>query len=218
MPVSRKLKCIFVHIPKTAGTSIEVAMDMHENKEDLGFVTVSLGANTNTLFGKGLQHLTAVQIKNYFKNFEEYFKFTFVRNPWDRFASATLYDGPKTKNKNQISKKAFYQLGVKRFYKSSANLEKRPNINYGLDHSHYTPQVEYILENGEPIVDYIGRYENLKSDFATICKKLKVKCTLEHRNSVERKYYTEYYNNDAKQFVLEKYAKDIEYFGYEFGE
>jgi hypothetical protein len=218
MPVSRKLKCVFIHIPKTAGTSIEVALDMHGNKEDLGLVPVSLDANTDTLFGKGLQHLTAVQIKNYFKNFDKFFKFTFVRNPWDRFASATLYSGPGTKNKNQISKKAFCRLGVKRFHESSENLEKRPTIKYGLKHSHYTPQVEYILENGEPIVDYIGRYENLKSDFDTICKKLKVKYTLEHRNSVERKHYTEYYNNDAKQFVSEKYAKDIEYFGYKFGE
>tara|TARA_A200000159_G_C7315737_1_gene336612 strand:- start:597 stop:1253 length:657 start_codon:yes stop_codon:yes gene_type:complete len=218
MPISHQINCIFIHIPKTAGTSIEVAMGMHGNNEDLGLVSTPLDANTNTLFGKGLQHLTAVQIKNYFKNFGEYFKFTFVRNPWDRFASATLYDGPETKNKNQISKNDFYDLGVKRFYNSKETLEKCLTIKYGIKHSHYTPQLEYILENGEPIVDYIGKYENLRSDFDIICKKLKFKCTLEHRNSVKRKHYTDYYNNEAKQFVAEKYAKDIEYFGYKFGE
>ena len=52
MPISHQINCIFIHISNSQ-TSIEVAMGMHGNNEDLGLVSTPLDANTNTLFGKG---------------------------------------------------------------------------------------------------------------------------------------------------------------------
>ena len=206
--ISDKYKYIFLHTPKCAGSSIEkVLLQEEESLSDKIFDDVFWCDNLDNsikrkfLIGKvneashAPQHYTSEMYKNYIpEKYKRYFKFTFVRNPWARFVSEWQYFRKNCKN---------YQLPFKESSKVLFPWREH-NLN----------QIDFAKG-----CDFIGRFENLQKDFNIVCDKIGIpQRKLPHKNKSGHKHYTEYYDDETRQIVAEKYAKDIEHFGYKFGE
>jgi len=120
------------------------------------------------------------------------FKFAFVRHPYSRFVSAYQNLGKK-QNVNE-----FIQAG-----KIGELMDSERTM--------FRPQVDWIMEDDKLLVDFVGRYENLKEDWKYIQKKLKIKAPLPHLNKTVKVELEE----ASKKVLRILYADDFEEFGYE---
>lgn len=73
-----------------------------------------------------------------------------------------------------------------------------------------------VDENDNVLVDYIGKFENLESDFAYICQELDIRKTLPHIKKSERRSYRTYYNDRTANMIYDAFRKDIDFFDYQF--
>ena len=197
--MNHKHKYIFVHIPKCGGNSVNKFI----RRKNISVIDHNIRAKNF----KYLKDRVAENLKGYV--------FTFSRNPWDRLVSAYFYlrqGGYITKDKIDYDKYLSH-------YSTFEDMVLNWNDNL-FNQLHFMEQYKWICDsNGELIPDFIGRFENLQEDFDIVCDKIGIpKQKLPHKNKSKHKHYTEYYNDETRQIVAEKYAKDIEYFGYKFEE
>jgi len=190
-------RCIFVQIPKVAGVSI-----------------------SNSLFGYHTGgHVTIPEYQLVFnrKEFDSFFKFTFVRNPWDRLLSAFLYlkNGGRNKGDYQWAEK--YLLAYNSFNDFVMEWVNERNITKGI---HFKPQYRFLTtpNNLKPEVDFIGFFENIVDDYQYIRNVLRFGEELKYENKTKGKTndYRLYYNDKTIEIVSKVYRDDIELFGYDF--
>jgi len=217
MPISHKHNIIFVHIPKTAGGAIESALGIY-GKGNRG----NLSLDKQILYGiakqgigrycfkrKAMQHLTAKQIakETGSRIFKEYFKFSFVRNPYDRVVSDWLWLSSFLKEK----------MSLKHYLLGRVKTVRKKLFQWGLFDDHYTEQYKYIYDHRKRLlVDYLGRFENIEEDFEKICRIKNINLKLEVIHAQKRKHYKDYYDKDTKALTEELYGVDIALFGYKY--
>jgi hypothetical protein len=144
---------------------------------------------------------------------QNYFIFTSVRNPFERVLSAFKYLKKGGINASDARTRDEYQMQRMSF---SAFVFK--NLHKTIEDScvHFVPQFEFISPHFDKL-SFIARFETLQNDFNIVCDKIGIpRQELPHKNKTQHKHYTEYYNDETKQIVAEKYARDIEQFGYQF--
>ncbi|WP_200348644.1 sulfotransferase family 2 domain-containing protein [Halochromatium glycolicum] len=187
-------KAIFIHIPKCAGVSV--------NKKLFGNL-----AGGHTTFNE------------YSVIFEprlltEYFKFTIVRNPWDRLVSAYFFlknGGFDEEDRNWSEKELKYISSFEDFVKiwlSRSNIWKWP---------HFRPQYHYMLEKREKVyIDFVAFFENIHEDFSYITSRLEMQCSLPVSNKGNHGLYKNYYDSEMIKIVGNVYSEDIRMLGYKF--
>lgn len=199
--ISHTHKCIFIHIPRVAGTSIKEAL---------------------SLPGRGhlpWQYYYLVHPEQW----ETYTKFAVVRNPWDRVVSAYSYARMEKSywhdNLNRLAPHPDYELlSQKTFAECCEILRDERTL---LKHEAWHPQHAWVAkkENGNHrlMVDLILRHESLEDDFAVFCERLGIKgIHLPRLNPSSRETYRFYYTEETKKIIEEIYATDIKLFNYEF--
>jgi len=145
-----------------------------------------------------------------------YFKFCFVRNPWDRLVSCyqqKILEAPWVNRSlnhpgfrwDLVRKKASFKEFVLEITNTNENLEKD---------THWAPIHSFIPVSK---LDFIGKIENFQEDVNVVCDKIGIPHQkLPHLNKTKHKHYTEYYDDETRQIIAEKYARDIDSFGYKF--
>jgi hypothetical protein len=197
--ISHDLRCIFVHIQKTGGSSVRQALrmaqhDLHKHR---------LARELRVGYGETYWH--------------SYFKFAFVRNPWDRLVSWW-----RMIEQNAAARRPMN--GFQRFILSRASTFEQFLWNCDEEYHDrdgskwiFRNQMDYISDASGITVDFVGRFERLQTDFAMISSRLGLpSLRIPHVNSSAHQHYSEYYSAAAERLVAARFARDIETFGYSF--
>ena len=230
--ICKAFDCIFVHIPKTAGRSVEL---FFMNKLDLDRENDAhreqLLITDNDIPARGTEKLSHLSASEYVQcghitqqEFSSFYKFSFVRNPWARLVSEYRY-------RNYLSHKSFKDFVM----------NKLPAPGRDDKYRHIMPQTEMLYDReGNLLVDFVGKFECLQQDFGKVCDHLGfADSSLPHVNSSDKKSrelrrkirnflyrngeselrnYVDFYDTETREIVTSLYRADIENFGYNFAD
>ena len=200
--ISHSHRCIYVHIPKTAGNSVNRVFGIDwENHKDLARYATEVSPEI----------------------FASYFKFAIVRNPWDRLFSDYNYQ----RKKSRAGKLALHdEHGARRTFPQwvravLANPHQCDPSTWGGDVTpglhRWSPQIDWITVNGRTALDYVMRLEHLQEDFGHLRAKLNLPAVrVPRRNRRLHCHYSWYYDKVTRDFVGNYYERDIAAFGYRF--
>ncbi|HYW35428.1 MAG TPA: sulfotransferase family 2 domain-containing protein [Balneolaceae bacterium] len=197
-----RLKCIFIHIPKTAGTSF-----------------------FNAVFGKQKGHkghIPAVRFKVYDEEkFRNYYKVSIVRNPWDRIHSAFIYLRKRIgKTDQEAGIWAGEYLSDKSFSEFVLALKDRTYRRAVLRYVHFIPQFKWVTlpdDRKRHVCDQLIKFEQLTEGIKKVEGDLDKKIEMPHYYNSNKQHYTDVYDDRMKNIVAAIYHKDIEMFNYQFG-
>lgn len=217
--ISHEHRCIFIHIPKCAGTTVETALGHFDGHQGRG------GQDHRTI--RMLEPLAPVSILRHPRNYtealrrishglrrqrnprnragvtprqyREYFKFSIVRNPWSRAVSVyrNVMNDPIHIREHGITAETPFGEFLRR------------HAGRGM----LRPQMDWIVDwNGRIPLDFIGRFENLAEDFRVIASALgDVELAFER---VPRPDLARWFDAELDALVRRTYAAEIEYFGF----
>jgi hypothetical protein len=201
--ISDKHQCIFIHIPKAAGNSVENALGGLELKNGGPWNNQKHRRNDSSkafFFDKHQRHWTWRQYKNHDpEKFLCYFKFTIIRNPFDTLVSHYFWE----RQGNNPLIPSHWGMG--------RCLMKNPLL-----FRHLSPS-RYICDNkGQIMVDKVLRFENLEEEWKSVARRLGFQETLPRFNKSERAPYQQYYTPILRRITGFCFAKDLQRFGYSF--
>jgi hypothetical protein len=247
MIISYRRRFTFLHCPKTAGTSVNVALAPHLGPFDIilgaqrervnagirpnlraRFDAIRTGRPTSVLealgvhsprrtlisqdksylkhFGPIVDHPQAIQVRAFDRTaWDRHFKFSFVRNPYERMVSVYLFLTRKSKGE-----KLTFSDFVSRLIEGADDFRKW--------RSFVDTWPIYTIDD-RIVVDYVGRFENLSADFSVLCDQLKLPSKKLGQTKVMPRYdFRDVYDARSRKLVARFCGREIEHFGYRFGQ
>lgn len=199
MVICDKRKCIFVHIPKTGGTTVEKRLGL-TNIENL--YSTTLFENNRTL-----QHMSAQKLREkYPEKFETYCTFSIVRNPYTRFLSSYMWF-PAMAGMGHLAGQTLDEfIETASWHVLTKEFSKTPF------HEHIIPQYQYIYDQIDNlIVDHLFHMEKYDKVDAFLIQKFQCYDTTIYERGPAKPLLTE----QQKKKIAILYKKDFELLGYE---
>lgn len=201
MPFSDKYRCVFLHNPKAAGTTIEKLLEIPNNP------TFLLNYSYPDPRQPALQHLPYSHLLKLIpEKMAQYFKFTFVRNPWDRVVSTYHWN-----SRGKFSFEEFVDM-IDDLYRRSDPTEfhKLPEFSkiFG---SHFYPQHFY---DGVDVTVY--RFEDFTNETKKLLAKFGISKPIPVLNKRDHRHYSSYYTPRTQDIIGRIYSTDIQLYGYRF--
>jgi hypothetical protein len=238
MPLSKRYRFIYIHIPKCAGSSIEFALKKADR--NLCYHGRASSKQKEALGSSWLHHVTAERLKRTLptEDWRLFFKFTFVRNPWDLMVSFYHFHkrravpprfrellSEKWSFKN-IPRQLFRYVKLKvqyhNFSKERPHIVKRFEMISSFEEwvragIYARPCSAFITDcGGSLMMDFVGRFENLERDFQQVSERIGIKMALPHIMKSDRGDYRRYYSPETQALVREHFRTDIDRFDYRF--
>lgn len=206
MIISFAHKFIFAAVPKTGTHAVRQALREHLGPEDIEQVRLFTEKKFPMPALAALQHghLSLDQVRPFLpaEQFADFFKFAFVRNPFDRFVSYCAF---MTRFQGQFA--------------ADPHRVMRSHIANPPWHKIlFQPQSSFLTDaTGKLLTDYLGRVENMQESYDEIAERIGISSAqLDKVNASSRGDYRSYYTPDLVEGVTKLYARDLELFGYEF--
>ena len=213
MIISHRLKYAYVHVPKTGGTSIKNVLMYNKmlSYDEKGYYKGQESPDQTVC--KLFTHASINEVINYLiksnKIPDEYFKFAFIRNPWDMMVSHYEY------YKQYMSKLPYLDEVEARKIKAAQNSFEDFLNKFSVKWIN-----DRILLNGVVGVDYLAKFENIQEDsqfiFKTILGTKYRPIQVPHNNKTIRKPYQEYYNDRLQKYIEEQFKDIIQLGNYVF--
>lgn len=212
--ISLNEKFLFIHIPKTGGNSIqnilfqysEDSRSISSEKRQDGVSRYGLKSSIHAELAKH-SSLNDYKEKLESKTYQSLFKFTVIRNPWDRLIS--YYFSPH--RGQQYWNRELFQKFIRTVKPLTYYISTYSDNNLS------NKSIYSVKDKSYGDIHYVMRYEKLSNDFYDVMRLLKLepKC-LPHVNKSNRKNYKEYYDKQLINLVKDTFAEEIEIFQYEF--
>jgi hypothetical protein len=207
MILSHKHRFIFFAVPKTGTHAVRFALRGHLGETDEEQVQLFVQ--------KELPYPEIARIRHGHIRWDEiravvpddvwtgYFKFAFVRNPWERFVSYCAFMRRNTDTFVRDPR------GVMRAILDNPEHQQRVV---------FQPQHQFICDaDGKIMIDHVGRQETMQESYNVIADRIGVpRQELERKNASSHGPWRDYYDDELKRRVAELYARDIDVFGYTF--
>ena len=191
---NERYRAIFIHVPRTAGSSVALAL------------------------GAPKPHIPISRFRVFEpQHCHEFFKFAFVRNPWDRLLSSFAHIRTAAYDPEwHTSHTALDGFGdFESFVLALENPKFRRRI---LALTHFRPQTDWITlaRSNEIAVDFVGRFENLDEDYAIVADRLGISEPTPKVNASDHVPYREAYSRKMRDIVADVYDNSVALFGYQF--
>ncbi len=214
--ISDQKRFLFIHIPKTAGNSIQnILRDYSEDNIIVNYEHQDgierFGVNNKKY--RLSKHSFLSQCKTNIDStvYNSLFKFATIRNPWDRMVS--LYFSP-AQGRTEWNRPEFLEL-----IQNAVALRYFIRENLILNNDQDESDPKQIIDN-LPLdhdIDFLIRFERLNEDFEQVCEKLDIPHKpLPIRNISGHTHYSEYYDEDLKELVSQRFKDEIAFGDYHF--